>query len=263
MRRLRRRVLQAHHGSDFEVEQDGNAVHSLGIRSGRSLVQRRAGQDHAGPQRPAGHAVSDGAGSRQGSQIGRVEVHHRRRAAGGCASAPRRWRRTTGDTEVDIFVSNQAATIGWSIRCRRPQLDPARGRRAAIGDRLEVTREARRPGRLPVIFQGQSAASRPFPVTDARPRDGGGRAGRPARGRRYRLEVELLAAPVAWADRTPRRPARSPPRSTPTPAQRLHRSAGDTRSRSTRRPARRRTTTPRCSRPHRRHDPEHRLHPAA
>jgi len=191
--------------SDIEVEQDGNHVHALGLRSDAghwvSNVRVKTTQNLDGDAQVT--TVSDrGWINTKLSQVGRVEWCH---TGGTQGWGVREWPRPPrpevhGDTDTDIFVSNRA----WHHRLVFPLTESRtwllQDGVAAIGDRLEITRDVSSSGDYPVVFKGNTEAVTAFPVSDARTTVfvAGGLGGQLV-GLLVNGTIQLLGAPVAWA----------------------------------------------------------------
>lgn len=195
-------------GPGLTVETDGNAMHALGIRSTDDhWFEAVTLTSTSGAADPNLTLVSDeGMNSARKSQVGRATWHH---SGNGLGWGVREWPKPLppeidGDTDVDLFVSNQgshhrlihplSADRNWILHEDR----------AAIGDRITIVREATATGDYAVTFQGQSQATDAFPLQDAATTatvegsSGGALSSllvTPVTG----AAVELMAAPVSWA----------------------------------------------------------------
>ncbi|WP_428659486.1 hypothetical protein [Reyranella sp.] len=194
-------------GSGLQVQTDGNAVHSLGIRSvAGHWFDDVTLSTTQGTNDPNLALVSDSLwNDEKRSQVGRATWHH---SGNDLGWGVREWPKPlqpelNGDSDVDAFVGNQGA--------HHRLIHPLSGDRnwilhedrAAVGDRITVAREATSTGDHAVTFQGQSAATSAFPVSDASTvaTVDGGPGGTlssllvtPVTG----TSVELLGAGVVW-----------------------------------------------------------------
>ena len=192
-------------GTDFEVEQDANYVHALVLRSVAghwiSNVRVRTAQNLDNDPQVA--LVSDrGWIETKVSQIGQVEWCH--------TGGTRGWGRREfprlpapevhGDADTNIFVPNRSHYHRLVFPLSESRTWVLQDGVAAIGDRLEVTRDVSSSGDFPVVFEGNTEAVGAFPVSDARTTVfvAGGPGGQ-LTGLLVNDTVQLLGAPVGWA----------------------------------------------------------------
>ncbi len=158
-------------GRGFDIEQDGNTVHSVVILNVEKhwIDDVRVKTTQASDDQFITLVSDKGWIDDKVSQVGRVEVHHSGAAQGWVVrDFPRPLQPALdGDTDVDVFVPNQGRhhRLVFPLSANRTWI--LHEDNAAVGDRIEVTREAAATGNFSIRFQGQPQAIAAFPTSDA------------------------------------------------------------------------------------------------
>jgi hypothetical protein len=190
-----------------EVEQDGNDVHALGFRSsGKHWVDQVRVMTARNLVAPYVTTISDRKWIDSGvSQVGQVEWLHTG-AEGGGAWGARRFpsqplSEAHGDANVGIYTEGQSVSHRLVYPLAADREWTLYDARAAIGDRIEIIREASATGPYSLHVQGLAPNFLPAPQTDAYTAFSvTGEAGGQLTSILVAETVELLDHDVAWTD---------------------------------------------------------------